>query len=72
MDSDRWPLQTVRLPPALEALAFWTAIVLPTIYVPLLFLGLYSLQRQLLFVLLLVLNALTILLGQGHRRARTR
>jgi len=48
--------------------AFWTAIVLPFLHVPLLVTGLKRPSVQLAFVALVALNFVAVLLGQPHRR----
>jgi hypothetical protein len=50
----------------IEGIAFWSAIVLPFIYLPLLATGLDSADKQLAFAVLVALNALMILLGHRH------
>lgn len=50
----------------IEGIAFWSAIVLPFIYLPLLATGLSSATKQLIFAGLVVLNAVMILLGHRH------
>lgn len=48
--------------------AFWTAIILPFLHVPLLLTGLERPSVQLAFVTLVTLNVVAVLLGQPHRR----
>lgn len=48
--------------------AFWTAIILPFLHVPLLVTGLQQSSVQTAFVALVALNVLAVLLGQPHRR----
>lgn len=55
----------VRAP--LETAAFWAAVVLPVVYLPLLATGLEG-QTMVAFVGLLALNALSLVLGHSHRR----
>ena len=49
-----------------RVVAFWTAVILPFLYLPLLFGGLEG--DATLFAGLLVLNAVTLLLGHDYRR----
>lgn len=48
-------------------LAFWTAVALPFLYVPLLFDGLTS-SRFLVFVVLVAINVVALVVGHNHRR----
>lgn len=50
----------------LARVAFWTAIALPFLYVPLLVAGLTTTTRQVAFLVLLALNALTLVVGHSH------
>lgn len=50
----------------LRAAAFWSAVLLPFVYVPLLLLGLDTRRRAGLFSVLLLAHVLTLLLGQSH------
>lgn len=52
--------------PLVEAVAFWTAILTPVFYIPLLFTGLEGREQQYLFVALVALNVVAILLGHSH------
>ena len=69
-DDELWTLD--RLAPSLvdpiRKGCFWTAIVLPFGYVPLLFVGLTTPIRTGTFVTLLGLNLLTLYVGHAHRR----
>lgn len=56
------------VPKPIEAVAFWSAIVLPFTYLPLLLVGLHSVSLQVLFALLLLLNGVMILLGHQYGR----
>lgn len=56
------------IPPLVQAVAFWSAIVLPFIYLPLLALGLETTTHQILFLALVGLNVLTVVLGHRHER----
>lgn len=51
----------------LRILAFWSAIALPFLYVPLLIGGLEGGQAT-VFTGLLLLNALALVVGHGHRQ----
>ncbi len=58
----------VPLPKTVEAVAFWSVIALPFVYLPLLLVGLERGSLQALFALLVALNAATILLGHQDGR----
>lgn len=47
-------------------LAFWSAITLPVVYLPLLMVGLDSMIDLLMFFSLFALHVLTLILGQTH------
>jgi hypothetical protein len=49
-----------------STVAFWTAVVLPFLHVPLLLTGLEQASVQLSFVALVALNVVAVLLGQPH------
>jgi hypothetical protein len=51
-----------------RALAFWTAVVLPLTYLPVLATGLDSLQMGLAFVALLAVNVCALVVGQPYGR----
>jgi hypothetical protein len=51
-----------------RATAFWTAVLLPLTYVPLLASGLLA-DRPTTFVALTVLNAVAFVLGHPHKRS---
>jgi hypothetical protein len=51
---------------AIEAIAFWSAIALPFVYLPLLAGGLDSQTKQLDFAVLVGLNAFAIVLGHRY------
>lgn len=53
-----------------ETAAFWAAVLLPFVYLPLLAMGLDG-GTLLVFVALLALNALSLLLGHPHNRDAT-
>lgn len=50
----------------LLGVAFWTAIILPFLYLPMLVTGLQSYAQSTVFLVLIVLNALTLLLGHPY------
>lgn len=52
----------------LEVVGFWTAVVLPFLYVPLLTTGISTQGELLTFVGLVALNAAALLAGHDHRR----
>lgn len=52
--------------PILQAGAFWGAILLPFVYLPMLVIGLETLNEYLLFVGLVALNAVLLVLGHPH------
>ncbi len=55
---------------SLRFIAFWGAVVLPFLYVPLLISGLDTLGQLQTFVLLMALNAVALVFGHRYR-ART-
>ena len=52
----------------LSTLAFWSAIALPALYLPLLATGLNTPRELLVFLGLFAVHVLTLLAGQSHRR----
>ncbi len=52
---------------AFSKMAFWSAITLPVIYLPLLLVGLDSLIDLLMFFSLFTLHLITLVIGQPHR-----
>lgn len=50
------------------ALAFWLGVLLPLVHIPLAATGLETTTELLQFAGLLGLNALTLVVGHGHRR----
>jgi len=62
----RWLRRTVDL---VEGLGFWTAVVLPFLYLPLLAVGP---SRPLLLVGAVGLNAVALVVGHGYRSAEAR
>lgn len=48
--------------------AFWSAIVLPFLHLPLMATGLESTSVSLAFAVLVALNVLAVIVGQPHRR----
>lgn len=53
----------------IEAVAFWAAIVLPFLYIPLLFYGLETAGELTVFFALLGLNIVAIVLGNRYNRS---
>ncbi|AUG47943.1 MULTISPECIES: hypothetical protein [Haloarcula] len=51
---------------AVRGIAFWTAIALPFLYLPLLVTGLHSGATRTAFVALVVCNAVSLLVGHSH------
>lgn len=56
-----------RLTAAIQAACFWLAIALPFLYVPLLVAGVETRPEGLALLVLLALNALSLLVGHSHR-----
>jgi len=56
-----------RLTAAIRATCFWLAIALPFLYVPLLIAGVETRPEGLALLVLLALNALSLLVGHSHR-----
>ncbi len=52
-----------------EAAAFWSAIALPFLHVPLLLAGLNTTAEQVAFVSLLTLNVLALVVGHSHHES---
>ncbi len=52
----------------LRAVAFWSAIALPFLYLPILFTGLETQNEIGAFAMLLVLNVLAIVSGHYHKQ----
>lgn len=52
----------------IEAIAFWTAIVLPFLYVPLLFYGLESTPELAAFFALVGINVVAFVIGHRYNR----
>lgn len=52
----------------LEAIAFWSAIALPFLYIPLLIYGLNTAGQVAVFLGLVVLNVIAFVLGHGYNR----
>lgn len=69
-DHPSLPSRSVASQPALaasiRATAFWVAVVLPFLYVPLLLTGLEGGSTTTAFALLLLANVLALLLGHSH------
>lgn len=68
MSHEPLDLDRLRVPSLIEAFAFWSAIILPFVYLPLLIIGLDTLVQQGLFVGLIVLNVVMIVLGHRHHQ----
>ena len=51
-----------------RVLAFWVAVALPFLYLPLLITGLENATMTLAFLALLAANAVTLFVGHPHRR----
>lgn len=67
--ADRFPLDdalTASPRETLRALAFWSAVVLPFLHVPLLVAGLSTPGERHAFTALLVLNAVALYAGHSH------
>ncbi len=54
--------------PRVVAVAFWTAVLLPAVHVPLLALGPVTGERAPLVAALVVVNAIALAIGYPHRR----
>ncbi|MBX0294822.1 hypothetical protein [Haloarcula nitratireducens] len=52
----------------IRGIAFWTAIALPFLYLPLLASGLHSGSVRTAFAALVVCNAVSLLIGHSHAR----
>lgn len=52
----------------IQAIAFWSAIALPFLYIPLLFSGLTSTAQILAFVALVALNIAALYFGHRYRQ----
>lgn len=52
---------------SLRSVAFWAAVALPFLYLPLLYGGLAG-QQAVVFVALLALNCAALVVGHGHRQ----
>lgn len=50
----------------IQAVGFWTAVLIPFAYVPLLVTGLSTLDEGILMAQLLTINALGLVLGHDH------
>jgi hypothetical protein len=64
--SRHWLVRTLKRPT--QFLAFWTAITLPFVHVPLLARGLGDPGVLLVFVLLLTTNVVALYVGHGHNQ----
>jgi hypothetical protein len=52
---------------AIRAVCFWTAIVLPFLYLPLLAVGIETRSEGVALLVLLALNAVSLLVGHSYR-----
>lgn len=52
----------------IEAIAFWTAIALPFLYLPLLIVGLESVAELAVFLGLVALNVVAFVVGHRYKR----
>lgn len=52
----------------IRGIAFWSAIALPFLYIPLLVSGLGSASTRTAFVALVACNVVALLIGHSHRR----
>lgn len=59
-------LSRSRLIRPIEAIAFWTAVVLPFLYIPLLIVGLESTAELATFLVLVGLNIVAFVIGHPH------
>lgn len=59
-------IATDSTPQAVRGIAFWSAVILPFLHVPLLTTGLSNPGLQRAFVLLLVANAVALYAGHGY------
>jgi hypothetical protein len=67
--SGSWAAQFAKyLRQPVEALAFWAAVALPFVYLPLLFRGFDSATGAVTFLGLLLANFVALYLGHDHRR----
>lgn len=53
---------------SVRVLAFWVAVALPFLYLPLLFTGLETTATTVAFIALLAVNAIALFVGHAHRR----
>lgn len=51
----------------IEAIAFWSAVALPFLYLPLLVMGLETTAELMVFFGLVALNALAFVIGHRHK-----
>lgn len=66
MFREDFSLPQVGIASALRAGAFWGAILLPFVSLPMLVIGLETLNEYLLFAALVALNAVLLVLGHPH------
>lgn len=53
---------------AARATAFWSAVALPALYLPMLVVGLQSTTKLVVFSVLLVAHVITLFAGRTHKR----
>lgn len=51
---------------SLQRVGFWAAVVIPFLYIPLLFTGIETLSEVVVFVVLIALNAVSLVVGHPH------
>lgn len=68
VDLARYDAVTTALSRPIEAIAFWTAVALPFLYIPLLIYGLETSGQVLAFLGLITLNVIAFVLGHGYKR----
>ena len=62
------PLPLFRVVHYVEAVSFWGAVVLPLIYIPLLMLGVDTVETLLVFLALIALNVVLLIVGHSYQR----
>jgi hypothetical protein len=51
---------------SLQRVGFWAAVMIPFLYIPLLFTGIETLSEVVVFVVLIALNAVSLVVGHPH------
>lgn len=64
-----WQLDLAVVFQTIEAIAFWLAIALPFLHVPLILNGLETTGQVVTFLLLLLVNVLALFIGHGYKRS---